>query len=280
MELLFYFFAIIILLIYIAKSIFSSIDRKKSIKNTFGSDEKIRIQLSKDITTSERTFKDKYFPIIVLICSFVLGTIITIILTNNKLNNLALILDIVIFVCAFIVISIFRLTETYFIIREIKKYAIKKFNDDIHFEKKPNIELIKSATSYKNQERKRYLLSFYVSKYDCYIKNYYIEVLVNINNTNQMDFVEQKNLFEYSYDLSKYNIDNLNNLLENENIKKEIEILKNEKFIDISLDDNFFKITKETVFHGYSKKDAYNDINDIDRFYEELVKRILEIKNI
>lgn len=86
-----------------------------------------------------------------------------------------------------------------------------------------------------------------------------------------------KNVYEYYYNLKSLGLKNIHpELLMNSIIKTSIEEVSKIKLIYVKIIDDYLLISKLTVLNGYNKKDALVDINDVEFFYSEIVKKILD----
>lgn len=128
--------------------------------------------------------------------------------------------------------------------------------------------------------RNNYKFIFEIPKFNCIFESYRQEEMqrryyARTGHTYYMYF-EIKHVLKYYYNLNT-SIQVNSNILTNEKIKKAIDELSEIKFINVSIVNNQLIVEKESILHGYNKEDVERDILDIELFYNELVKKIMEV---
>ena len=85
---------------------------------------------------------------------------------------------------------------------------------------------------------------------------------------------------EYCYNLKFLGLTNINNdILLHPDIKQILEILSETKKIEVSIKNENLIIEKETILNNYNSEDAFRDVGDVEMFYNELFKKIIEREN-
>ena len=143
----------------------------------------------------------------------------------------------------------------------------------------PNPEIVFGDKTELGNIRNNYEFIFEIPKFSCIFESYYQEEMKRryFHQTNNIHYtyVKTKHILKYYYNLNK-SIQVNPNILNNEKIKKIIEELSEIKFINVSIINNLLIVEKEAILHGYNMEDVDCDISDIELFYNELVKRIME----
>lgn len=143
----------------------------------------------------------------------------------------------------------------------------------------PNPKVVYGDKTELGNIRNNYKFIFEIPKFNCIFESYNQEEMqrrynARTNHTYYMYF-EIKHVLKYYYNLNT-SIQVNPNILNNEKIKKVIEELSEIKFISVSIVNNQLIVEKEAILHGYNTEDVDCDILDVELFYNELVKRIME----
>lgn len=166
----------------------------------------------------------------------------------------------------------------------IKNELFSKFGvNDIIINKKPKLKIVYRDKTRVGNIRNKYVFSVFLKKYKCEFVSYSKEVLERYWDAYSVSFltyryVKLTYLNEYIYDLSEYGISFSSEDLKNDEIQKNINEIKNIKNIEISIKDNKLIIAKETMKNNYMKEFASLDVNDIEYFYNMIVKQLKEVK--
>ena len=268
-----------VFLVFLLFSVYFYSERDKKEKNRNIDDqfkfnpegfEKVKVLKSRDSALVKLTNRD-VIPILYLTLVFVIDFSLFFIVENI---NLKFIQYFAIFglVSFFLIIFFWKLIEDHILYKYIKQYLKQKYGNIVHHDvSKISNDIISGELFEIGCLRKRYNVIYDVLKYNCSVCIYYLDELRYIGD-DKKSFVEKNKYIEYVYDLSILGIENISNeLLKTNEIVKEIINLENLKFVEICIQNNCLKITKETVLLNYGKEDAKRDIDDIELFYNKII---------
>lgn len=144
----------------------------------------------------------------------------------------------------------------------------------------PNPKIVYGDKTELGNIRNNYRFIFEIPKFNCIFESYHQEELRrNYSTTTERyhyTYFKIKHVVKYYYNLNT-SIQVNQNILYNEKIKKVIDELCKIKFINVSIINNQLIVEKESILHGYNTEDVDCDILDIELFYNELVKKIMEV---
>ena len=190
---------------------------------------------------------------------------------------------------SFVVVLVPMLIIPRLIENEINSIIFKLLNERygiINKVKNPLPRIVKGKKSELGNIRLQYNYSYKISRYHCVFSNCYMEELRETSRYTESGrrivsyhYEKIANIMEYSYNLNDLGINNIDgNILIDSDIKQMIEELSEIKIIKVSIKDECLVVEKETVFNNYNSEDAKRDVNDVELFYNKLVKKILEVK--
>lgn len=162
---------------------------------------------------------------------------------------------------------------------KIKDIKFKKYIKNILIQKYGFIKEDKKFQSLDIKQKNNFC--FKILKYKCIVNNYYEKKIIKYHGSilgSRYKIKNIKNIYEYYYNLKSLGLKNIHpELMMNPIIKASIEEVSKIKLIDVKIIDDYLLISKLTVLNGYNKSDALIDINDVEFFYNEIVKKILDI---
>ena len=158
----------------------------------------------------------------------------------------------------------------------LKAKRLKKYIKNLLIQKYGDIKEDKKFQSLDTDQKNNFC--FKVLKYKCIVNNYTEKRLVNesylIYERRSKTIKKVKNVFEYYYNLKALGVKNISSdLLLEETIKDSIKELSKIKLLDVKILDDYLFVSKMTILHGYNKEDALVDIDDVELFYNQIVKK-------
>jgi len=247
--------------------------------------EKVRIIRSRNVSTSIKDKKKviKNFSSIILFMALLIISII--LLYKFKIDSRTILFLLLAVLIIFIIYLKLRDKKNdYDIVKYIETLLIKKYNM-IKREPVHSKEVVYGDKSQEGNIRNTYVFSYKILKFKCLLNNYYQEKLIRevpINDSTSYSYRYQKirNVFEYYYNLNAIGIKNINkDIILSDNIRQSIQELTKTKIINVDIKNEYLLVQKEVVLFDYSENDADIDTNDVELFYNKIVKLILEENN-
>lgn len=236
--------------------------------------EKIEVQMGG--TYSKKGLKNRKLFLLVLILIFIFIALFIYISSSNgidykTISNITLIIFVGLIILYFIVIKLKKNNEETF----IKNYISTRY-DEFEFKKMNKKELISGMSFNIGSIRKNYVSTIKILKYKCILNEYYIEkytIHPDFDDGYDHGFYEKiSRKIEYLYDISQYSKELLVSYLQREDIQKIIKELSEIKYIDVEIKDNYLVVTKQTVLKIDDLSIIERDLEDIELFYNKLVK--------
>lgn len=158
----------------------------------------------------------------------------------------------------------------------VKAKRFKNYIKKLFIQKYGSIKEDKAFQSLNSDQKNNFC--FKVLKYECIVNNYTEKRVVRESHfSNGSTIKKVKNMFEYYYDLKALGVTNISSdILLDEIINDSIKELSKIKLINVKILGNYLLVSKMTVLHGYNEEDVALDISDVELFYNQIVKKILD----
>lgn len=242
-----------------------------------------RITKSKAFGTAEKNDRTRIIPIIIVLIIIILAAYVMFLAYEHNVDNNIIFYSSTAFAC---LLLSFLFLKSIIKKRNYIKYAYRLLSNKYGpVQKQPKIpkKIIYGKKSEVGNIRNNYLFSYKILKYKCILTSFSQEELVkelssSVEHTYyRYRYKPLKKIFEYKYNLNVLGAKNISvDILENQNIKDIInELSKIKLFNNITINENYLIIEKETVF-GYTREDLNRDIDDVELFYNKIVKIVLE----